>query len=224
MACGRPLTSWRKLALTAAGLISVPAWSLGQEPLPPSGPVPNSWMTCDDCGRTRGPLHRLVRHAGKTVTDKVIGYPEYFVVPPLGASVNETMGVMKAKANGHEFMLYRSDFQAGSTNLSPGGAERLSRMACRLGGWLGPLVVEWTPDQPELAEQRRAAVLTLLQRSNVPVGPERILVAASPYYGMLGSEAAVGYQVQMNRYSAAPLNYSLTPIQTSNFGYGGMIR
>lgn len=219
----RALLGWRHWALTAAGLVVVPGWGHAQQPLPPSGPAPSGW-NCEECGGRKGLLHRFGRHTSRVLKDNLIGYPEYFVVPPLGASGYEMIGMMKARADGHEFTLYRSDFQAGTTNLSPGGAQRLSRMATRMSHWLGPLVVEWTPDQPGLAEQRRAQVASLMASAGLGVGPERIVVGPSPYNGLDGNEARSLYGTELSRYQLAPQNYSLPPIQTSTFGYGGMIQ
>jgi hypothetical protein len=212
---------WRELALTAA--LAVPGWAPGQDPQPqpPTGPAMPA-----DCAPRGGPVRRAVHHVGHALHDKFIGYPENFVEPPLGASLNENLGVMKAHADGHDFLLYRTDFVAGTTSLTPGGAQRLTVMANRLPGWLGPLTVEWTPDQPGLAEARRAATLALMQRANLGVAPEQIVVGPSPYNGLNGQEAVIDYNVYLGRVGAAPLpgSYTLPPqipaLGTSAFGSG----
>ena len=83
----------------------------------------------------------------------MIGYPENFVEPPLGHYVNEQFTVQVAKADPHRFTLYRSDFLPGTSQFSPIGASRFNIMATRMPGWLGPITIEWTPDQPELAQR-----------------------------------------------------------------------
>ena len=104
----------------------------------------------------RGPIHRMFHHAAHTVQDTFVGYPDAFVEPPLGHYVNEQFAVQVAKANTHRFTLYRSDFLPGTSQFSPSGASRFNVMATRIPGWMGPIMIEWTPDQPAAA--RRAAV------------------------------------------------------------------
>src|SRR5205807_4048542 len=100
---------------------------------------------------------------------------------------------------------------AGSDRLSPNGASRFNIMTARLGAWPGAIAVEWSPDQPGLAESRRAAVLALLRMGGHPVIPERVVIAPSPYPGMLGTDAANNYGAMSGRYGQAPAAYSLPP-------------
>src|SRR6516165_1013026 len=116
------------------------------------------------CNR-RGRLHRLFHHSAHALQDKFIGYPDTFREPPLGYYVNEQLAVEVAKANTHRFTLYRSDFLPGTNLFSPSGAARFNIMSARIPGWLGPITVEWTPEQPALAEQRRQALLESMQRA-----------------------------------------------------------
>jgi hypothetical protein len=162
--------------------------------------------------RTRG-LHQRLRNF-------FIGRPEEFAEPPLGAALYGTLGVMKSKADVHDFILYGSDFAAGSPALSPAGGERVGLIAARLPGWLGPVMVVATPEQPALAEQRRAAVLAMLQGSGLPIVPERVVVGFAPYPGLLGADAANNYDNLILRDARAARIYSLTPTSTTPFGAG----
>ncbi|HEU5118819.1 MAG TPA: hypothetical protein VFT74_19660, partial [Isosphaeraceae bacterium] len=130
------------------------------------------------------------------------------------------MTTMTHKADLHTFTLYRSDFLSGTTTLSPAGAQRLSFLASRLPRWGGPVVVEWTPDQPGLDAARRDAVATLLTGANLPVTPTRLVVGPSPYPGLLGVDSANNYDTLITRDLAAPRAYSLTPTSTADFGGG----
>ncbi len=67
-----------------------------------------------------------------------------------------------AKADPHRFTLYGTDFLPGTDRFSPIGASRFNLMFARLPDWSGPILVEWTPDQPDLAQARRQAVLDTL--------------------------------------------------------------
>ena len=161
--------------------------------------------------RRSGLFRSTFRCAGDAIHEHFIGDPALFDVPPLGYDLYRTMGAQVAKANMHTFMLYRSDFLAHGEGLSPNGARRLSFLASELAGWSGPIVIEWTPDLPELAESRRGSVLALLQGSGVPLDPARVLVGPSPYRGALGVDASNNYDTLIYRDLAAPRAYSLTP-------------
>jgi hypothetical protein len=182
--------------------------------MPPTGPAP---VVPE---RRGGPVRRTFRHWHAAWKSYVCGYPEQFVEPPLGYYIYETFGMMKAKADPHDFILYRSDFHDGSSALSPAGAQKLSLMASRLPGWLGPVLVEWTPERPELAESRRMAVLALFQQAGMPLVNERVVVAASPFPGLPGADAANNFDTLMLRDQAAPRSYSVTPTSTATLGGG----
>ena len=66
-------------------------------------------------------------------------------------------------------------------------------MYSRLPGWIGPVTVEWTPDEPGVAEARRQAVLATLQRAGRPLSPDRVVIGPSVYPGTRGVEAANDY-------------------------------
>ncbi len=211
MRCERVVKFWSAGGL-AGTLLAVSVW--GQSPVPPTGPCPPG------SGRVQeGPIHRAFHHVGRKLQDNFIGYPQEFVEPPPGFYISEHFGTMKGKANVHRFMLYRSDFLDGSDRLSPGGAARFNLMATRLGGWLGPVVVEWSPDQPGLAEARRTSIASILQGTGLPMAADRVVIGPSPYPGTLGTDAANNYNVMITRDQSAPTSYSVTP--TAGAGFGG---
>lgn len=207
-----------RLATTAAAGLA-PGWALAQAPpalpMPPTGPAPA--VRC----RTTGPVRGAVRHVGRAIHEKVIGDPAEFVEAPLGFYVNENFSVMKAKAAPHAFTLYQSDFVADSAILSPVGAQRLTLLARRLPCWLGPVVVEWTPDRPELAEGRRAAIVAMLRGARLPVDDARVIVGPSVYPGMPGTDAVANYNNLIVRDATAAQTFSLTPSSTATLGSGG---
>lgn len=224
----------RCAALTAATALMVGlATTRAQVPVPPTGPIrgaapvppPGIWQTPNpnpaagpqpELGRPfsleGGPIHRAFRHTSRALHDYMIGYPEYFSEPPLGGLTYEMFHIQASKADGHQFMLYRSDFVDGTTQLSPGGAQRLTQMSRRLPGWLGPVVVEWSPDRPGLAESRRDAVVALLEQAGLPVVPERVVVGPSPYNGMIGADAAFSYDSMLLRDRNAGISYPVPPL------------
>ncbi len=167
-----------------------------------------------------GPVRRAINHTAFVLHDSLIGYPDQFVVPPLGASLYATMSAQKAKADMHTFTLYDSDFIAGTNELAPSGAYRLSFLASRLPAWSGPVVVEWTPDAPDLARARRETIVAALQGAQLPVNADRVVIGPSPYRGMMGVEAANNYDIYVLRSLMAPRTYSVSPTSTASFGGG----
>ena len=168
-----------------------------------------------------GPTPVAPEPAGQRLHDHYIGRHDMFYEPPPGYFVRNTMGVMKAKADPHRFTLYRTDFLPGTCQLSPLGAMRFNLMASRLPGWLGPLMIEWSPDEPGMAEKRREAVLATLAASGQPVIPERVIIGPMMYPGTLGTDGANYYNVMITRDVGAASSYSLSPTSIGNFSSGG---
>lgn len=205
--------------MIAAGLSASPV--MAQVPVPPSGPVVGPQCDCQSA-QHKGPIHRAAAHIKHKLHEHVIGDPALFVEPPLGYSLNETFDQMKSRADMHDFILYKSDFVNDTAQLSPRGAERLTRMSRRLDYWLGPIQVEWTPDTPGLAEQRRAAVIGLLANAGMPVVDQRVTIGPSPYYGLDGNDAGLSYPIMIQRDARAASLYPIPPIPVNIPGAGGV--
>src|SRR5262249_31920750 len=124
------------------------------------------------------------------------------------------------KADPHRFTLYRSDFLPGSDRFSPTGASRFNLMYSRMAGWPGPIQIEWTPDQPGLAEARRKAVLATFERTGRPLVPERVAIRPSPYPGGMGTENAQNFSSVLLRSQQAEVNYPPTPVSAA-YSYSG---
>jgi hypothetical protein len=169
------------------------------------------------CSR-RGRLHRLFHHSAHTIQDKFIGYPENFVEPPLGAYVKEQFAVEVAKADPHRFTLYRSDFLPGTSQFSPVGASRYNIMAPRMPAWPGPITIEWTPEQPELAQARRQAIVETLIKAGQPIVADRVVIAPSPYPGAMGIEAMNNFNNTIARTQLAAPGFALSPTETAASG------
>jgi hypothetical protein len=170
------------------------------------------------CNR-RGRLHRMFHHTAHTVQDKFIGYPQTFFEPPLGYYVREQLSVQVAKADEHRFTLYRSDFLPGTNLFSPSGASRFNIMYNRIPSWAGPISVEWTPDNPALAESRRQAILQTMQNAGQPLLASRVVIAPSAYPGAMGVEATNNFTNTVGRsQAAAGSSFALTPTETAATG------
>jgi hypothetical protein len=194
-----------------AGILGLaPAVVQAQAPEEPSSQTPV-------CTR-RGRLHRLFHHTAHTMEDKFVGYPQNFIEPPVGYYINEQFAVQVAKADPHRFTLYRSDFLPGTNQFSPIGASRFNIMATRIPGWLGPVIVEWTPEQPELAQSRRQAILDTLGKAGQPILADRVVIAPSPYPGAMGVEAANNYINTITRGQITAPAFGLPPANTADSG------
>jgi hypothetical protein len=194
----------------AAAFVLAPAAATAQVP-------EESSSTPAVCTR-RGRLHRMFHHVAHTTEDKFVGYPQNFLEPPLGHYVSEQLAVQVAKADPHRFTLYRSDFLPGTSQFSPIGASRFNIMQARMPGWLGPISVEWTPEQPELAQARRRVILDTLAKSGKPVVDGRVIIAPSPYPGAMGVEAANNFTNTMGRSQMAAPTFPLPPTESSALG------
>jgi hypothetical protein len=193
-----------------AATLGLPAAVQAQVPAEPDGQAAV-------CSR-RGRLHRLFHHSAHTLEDKFIGYPENFVEPPLGAYVNEQFAVQVAKADAHRFTLYRSDFLPGTSQFSPVGASRYNIMASRMPAWPGPIRIEWTPEQPDLARARRQAIVETLVKAGQPIVADRVVIAPSPYPGAIGIEAMNNFNNTIARTQLAAPGFALTPTETAASG------
>jgi hypothetical protein len=196
----------------ALGLAAGRAWAQPPDSTPPA----------PACERT-GFFHRFLHHSAHEVHDKFIGYPAAFIEPPLGYYLKEQMTMQVAKADPHRFTLYRSDFLPGTDRFSPNGAARFNLMYSRLPGWIGPITVEWTPDEPGLADARRQVVLATLQRAGRPIVAERVLIGPSIYpgaylAGTAGTESANNLNGLIIRSQQAALSYPPSP-QSGAFAY-----
>jgi len=201
----------------SAGLFGATVWAQGPGTIPPR-PASHGRVICEPAD---GPVRHVARHAGRALQDGLIGYPDEFYEPPVGAYINAAFNTMRAKANPHRFMLYRTDFLAGSNQFSPVGAARFNLMASRLGAWTGPVVIEWSPDEAGVAEARRAAVVSTFEKAGIPVSPDRVVIAPTPYPGGLGTDSGNYHNVMISRDIGAPGGYTLTPTSASGFGAGG---
>ena len=110
---------------------------------------------------------------------------------PVGFTVNEYRDRMRASGRDARMMLYRQDFVEGTDELTPKGLERLAEMAVLLPSTFAPLIIEHTPDDPQLAERRRQAVFEGLRRVSIPVAQERLVVGTARFPELRGVEAEV---------------------------------
>ncbi len=165
-------------------------------------------------------LKRAAHHAAFFVKDKIIGEPYRFDQPPLGATVGRYFETQAAHGAQHWFTLYRSDFYAETTKLTPNGIQRLRRIIDRWPTWYGSLLIEDDPVNEGLGEARRTAVAELVARSGREnmITMDRMVVGNSRYYGERGDIAIELNGIVLERTIAAPNAYSLPPLPTATIG------
>jgi hypothetical protein len=117
------------------------------------------------------------------------GYHQEFEAPPLGAVVHTHFRTMVANGEAASMVLYHYDFIDGSDRLNLHGRDRLCRMTALLHGSCFPLVIERTPEAPNLAESRRTAILNVLAMNSITVPPERVVIGSPIAAGLSGIEA-----------------------------------
>jgi hypothetical protein len=210
----RPIARWWWAAILA---VWVAGDAAAQPPDPPASPAAPAPPAAPVCTR-RGRLHRMFHHAAHTLEDDFIGYPPTFVEPPLGAYVSRQFAAQVSKADAHRFTVYHTDFLPGTDRFSPIGASRFNLMYGRLPAWYGPIYVEWTPDQPDLAESRRRAVLATLASAGMEWPADRVLIGPPPYPGAMGVEAINNYNNTILRSQQASPTFPLPPAFSSQMG------
>jgi hypothetical protein len=145
----------------------------------------------------------LVRHPPKFVArklesfhwrrlqGKLLGYPEEFQPRPLGASLYDHGRTMVANGEAARLVLHHYDFAQGGTELNTRGREQLAMHTARLSQSPYSLIIEQTPEKPDLAQQRRIAVLNTMATWSFPIAPDRVVVGRPIARGLSGIDAQI---------------------------------
>jgi hypothetical protein len=101
------------------------------------------------------------------------GYPEYFEETPFGTSVRAHQRAQISSGWAARLVLYQYDFCDGGVTLNPSGQRRLKDLATGFDCWSHHrLLIEATPDRPQLAAARRNHVTKMLHDSGIPAHVE----------------------------------------------------
>ena len=111
--------------------------------------------------------------------------------PTPGAALYDHGRTMVANGEAASLTLHHDDFVPGGSDLTPRGEEQLARHLGRMSGSLHPLLIEPTPDRPDLAPSRRLAVLNRASAWSVAIPPERVLVGRPAARGLSGIDAQI---------------------------------
>ena len=105
-----------------------------------------------------------------------LGYPEEFREPPLGLFLTAHTDAMIASGERTNSTLFQCDFLTNTEQLNASGIRKLRHIADTLSPASSTIVIESTPQQPQLAELRRAAVATWFASHQFNISGSQIVV------------------------------------------------
>lgn len=160
---------------------------------------------CGPCASGHGKHHGAGKYQGPSLAERVRykwnsywkpglqeshwGYPEEFCDRPLGYFVHAHAKTQVANGEAARMTLFNYDFKENDHELSLRGQQQLAKIAYMMPRNFFPLVIQATPDDPELALKRRQYVLEALAAADFPIPAERVVVSAPSAYGREGYEA-----------------------------------
>ncbi|MCU0978844.1 MAG: hypothetical protein MUF25_06715, partial [Pirellulaceae bacterium] len=101
------------------------------------------------------------------------GYPEFFEETPLGASLRAHQRAQISSGYAARLVLYQYDFCDGGVTLNQQGQRRLKDLVTGFDCWAHQrLLIEATPDRPQLAAARQKHVTKMLHDSGIPAQVE----------------------------------------------------
>ena len=136
---------------------------------------------------------------------------------PAGFLLHEHRRAIQDATRPARLVLYRYDFVDGSAELNPRGRERLTELTELLPTTFSPVFIEPDPEDSDLTERRRAAVLTHLRSAPFVVPLERVVVGtpAAPY--LRGPEAELIQRRLLKQTESGGLDrQGLTPANSSS--------
>ncbi len=142
------------------------------------------------------------------------GYADLFHEPPLGMSVYMPLRTQILSGMSARLVLYRYDFcddlGENAAELNPHGRRRLEdifRIAqdCEL----YPIVIEQTPDNPQLDAARKEHVMNLLQQWAFAVPEDSVVVGRPSALGLHGEEALKIHENLMQHVSSGSMAGSM---------------
>lgn len=150
-----------------------------------------------------------------------------FEAKPLGAAIDGHFRTMIANGDAARMILHRYDFVEGSESLNVRGRDQLAKIANLATRNGFSIIVERLPDNPTLAEARRASVAAVLAHNGLPISPERVVIGVPIAIGLRGVEAARQQSTDTEGLHESQLNNTRTqsrpippPSNTSTTGGG----
>jgi hypothetical protein len=187
-----------------------------------ASPSPTTQSSCATPSTAWGRWRQKLR-------DCIAPYYADFSYTKLGQFLYEQGRTMVANGDASRMVLYDYDFVEGGEALNTRGKDQLAKIQAMLPQNFFPLVIERTPNEPNLAKSRRQQVLKELAKGSFPIPQERVVIAASPAGGLTGVEADLInknliLQTQKAGIGRSGEPYGTTPVTTSQaspFSAGG---
>ncbi len=166
-----------------------------------------------------------------------LGKTKHFPKPawpsvPLGTSLDMHFQTMITNNVAKRMVLHDYDFLPDSAQLNYRGKDRLHQISNWLVNNNYPITIERVPSNPSLAEARRRIVVAELTTLVGAIGPDRVVIGASPHVPLQGVEAELIYQNLLQLTQSAGVSPATTginggastgatPIGTGGTGTGG---
>ena len=109
---------------------------------------------------------------------------------PVGSFTNTWQDAQAHKAEAADFIFYTYEWHEATADLTPTGLRHISELLQRLGYEPFNIVVQPGREGPDLDAQRRATLVALLERHEVPDPSERVILASVPG-GLYGDESVL---------------------------------
>lgn len=161
------------------------------------GRAPVKAVSCSHCAEgSGGRLSGWMERKRAELRDRVTGYPQEFLRPPLGMSTHGILAQQRMQVQASRTTLYRCDFVQGSSELNTSGWARLVRISRLLQRTPGPLLIETSEKGAALDEARRATVIEGLASLQHTLPPELVQIIGGSEHGL---DSDSGLLIHQNR-------------------------
>ncbi len=205
---------WQDVLATGLLLTGTGGAAQGQPPsLPPSAARPAGAVLLPAACPPARPAGPFSKASARGSLLHRADWPE----TALGSTIDLHFQTHITNAAAARMALYDYDFVRNSDQLNTRGRDRVRLIAGLVGRSPFPVVVERTPDAPELAEKRRRAVLGELTALSGAVPADRVVVGLPLATPLRGVEAELIYQNLLRLTES----YGTTPSTGVRGGTGG---
>jgi len=143
-------------------------------------------------GHSPGIMQRLAGLFG-------FGLHERLFSPPVGSALRHNIARHRARGRAARAVLYGYDFEPGSSKLNQHGYEQVQKMADWVTNSGVQVVVEYSPDSPDLAANRRQIVITHLRDLGIADASDYVMVGRPLAPGLKPIESQIIYQKLLGR-------------------------
>lgn len=148
----------------------------------------------------RGFVQRVARFFG-------LEWRERLFSPPLGSSLREHVIRHRVGGRAARAVLYNYDFQPNSSELNQRGREHVRKLAVWVRESGVRVVVEHTPNSPELAVARQQVVIGQLQNLGISDASDVVMIGRPLVRGLRASEVRKQAESQKKNSSSGTVGY-----------------